>query len=287
MLKHALNHSDAYNIRNVLVIGYGAISRYILSKIEKNTNLYKVDLVSDFLLDNNKNTPTFINNIFSYTSFIDPKNYDFIIFANKRYQKSPNIILNNYPSENIIYLQNGWFSKLENVGILYNSMLIDNNDKLNITNEGIIYVSSKKWHLFFESIDVAVKLEENIENKKMQKLGLNLTVNTLSVLYEKTRKESVNQESKEFLNGLFNDIEKIYNKYQEEENIQIEWDRESFLTILENVDNSYSSSLMDFKRNKQTEIPLFFSFYLNYSKKHSIDIPFINELYEKIKFKIL
>lgn len=295
-------------MKNVIVLGNGAIGAYCSAKLEDANFNIKV------LCDANRKKryekdKFYVNDKmydFSYITAEDKVDFkaDLVIIALKyNYLEDGLMLLKNYIDENtiIMSLLNGINSediimdKLKTKNILYSFIVgidaVRVNNKINYTNEGHIVFGNKdnkqskellEVKNIFEESKIPYIIPENILNKMWLKFMMNVGSNQLSAILKANYKAFKNCENLKNLvyKAMMEVIE--LSKYEganlTNEDIDL-W----YETLNKMSDEGMTSMMQDILAKRDTEVEMFAKVVCNLGKKHNIDVSTNEIIYDMIK----
>lgn len=298
-------------IKNVLICGLGGVGCIYAKSIKDNTSANLKILVDENRYEKYSTLPRVINGIEYSFDFIKPECLDFIadliIIATKSNGLESAIKqIHNFVSKDTIIMSfiNGITSETElskiygfehivHSYIICHTIFRNNN---NITHDGITKiifnsVNKNKTHLallenFFKEANLSYEIPKDIIKSMWVKFALNCSANQVSGLYGKTFGEMLS--CKETVNIISNIIEEIETIAKLEANINVStFKEEVFQQFNLMIPEGKTSMLQDIESGRLPELDLFGETILNIARKHKLNVPTNQKIYDELCKKIL
>ena len=291
-------------IDKVLICGLGAVGLTYASKLKDICEL-KI-LANNERIEKYKKIPPELNGTPFYLSYITPAeawNPDLIIIATKanglksaidyiqNYVSDKTIIIsliNGISSENEIALKYGWDKVLHSYFIGHSAVREENR----VTQDGVgRIVFGSPYHMndgkvkllkdFFEKNTIDYEIPKDIIYSLWLKFTLNTFSNQGSAIMNLTFGEMKSEYFQKFAKRIISEITIIANKegIKGSENLE----KDSINALLSMVDDGKTSMLQDILAGRETEADIFSGEIIRLGKKHNIQTPYNQILYDMIK----
>lgn len=296
------------NIKKVLIIGLGGIGSVFATHITDNNTAELKILIDETRWKKYTSQPTNFNGKDYNFNYILPDNTEFkadlVIIATKNNGLSDAIKnIKNFVNENtiIISLLNGIHSEEEIAKVYKKSNILYSfyigcsciRKERNITQNGSynIVIGSKdnnqdilvkKLDDFLTKSDIKHYVSDNILDEYWKKFFINVGINQLSAVTDKTLKE-IKQEPllTERMKKLMKEAELVAEKEGIKNHLELYTSAVNYL--LYEQEDSTPSMLQDVRNKKPTEVDIFAGQVIKLAKKHNIDVPENKKVYEHIK----
>lgn len=135
---------------------------------------------------------------------------------------------------------------------------------------------------FFSKAGIKYKVSENILEEYWKKFMINVGINQLCAITNKTLKEIKEKPSLvQKLKDIIEEVEIIAEKEGIENHKQITQAALNFL--LEEIEDAQPSMLQDIRAGRKTEVDIFAGEIIRLAEKYNVNVPFNIEIYKKIR----